>query len=472
MTKVLFTGLFCFSSLAGFPQRVFTIKDFISSSKNSIENSKRLKYSTINQNENDLFNKNFLPDVDLNFTFPSYNRSISEVTQPDGSYAFRENNSANSKVGLSVSQKIPFTGGKLTISNSLNRLDLFGDTQKKTSYSASWLGISLSQPLNFFNAMKWDKKIQEAKFEYNTMVNIKNGIATKKKTIKHYFELLRIKNEENLIAKRIEVTNAYKKYIVNLIKAGRAMAYDSIDVELKLLNEQKNLRFLDKSKNLKTQSVNAFFKEELIGKKDSLEIPTTNISLKELTFYRDKYIDLYSIIEKNNLLSHEKNIKQLEKGRFYAATLSVGVGFNNTSDKYTNIFQNPNESQNFSIALNFPVLDFGKKHTELELARTQYDIEILNLEQEKTLNTERISLLYEEINDLRYSLTLENSKTNLLRVKLKRMETLLYAQKILFQDYAETEDLLSKSLSEKINLTQNIYNKVLELEEITLTEII
>jgi len=56
-----------------------------------------------------------------------------------------------------------------------------------------------------------------------------------------------------------------------------------------------------------------------------------------------------------------------------------------------------------------------------------------------------------------------------LKIKLSRMRTLLYAQKILFQDYSEIENLLFESLNAKINITQNIYNKIVELEEITLT---
>lgn len=52
------------------------------------------------------------------------------------------------------------------------------------------------------------------------------------------------------------------------------------------------------------------------------------------------------------------------------------------------------------------------------------------------------------------------------------MGILLYAQKILFQDYSETENLLFESMNAKINMTHDIYNKMIELEEITLIEII
>lgn len=383
MLKIFFTGFFCSMSLVVFCQKKFKVDDFINNSEKSIENLKKNKYIKINRNEDALFYKSFLPDIGLNFTFPAYNRSIAEVAQPDGTFAFKESNTANSRVNLSLSQKIPFTGGRLTISNSLNRLDLFGDTQNTTSYSASWMGINLSQPLNFFNAMKWDRKIQEAKFEYNNIMNLKNGVGIKKKAINNYFELLKIKNQKDIINKRLEVTQKYKKHIVSLINAGKTMAYDSIDVELKLLNEQKNLRFLNKAENLKIEGINTFFQNELFKKSDSLTIPVINLNLKEIDFYINQYLEIYYIIEKNNLLSHQKNIKQLEKNRFYSANLSVGVGFNNSSQEYTGIFKNPNESQNFSISLNVPLLDFSKKRIELEIIRTQYDVEVLNSEQEK-----------------------------------------------------------------------------------------
>jgi hypothetical protein len=64
--------------------------------------------------------------------------------------------------------------------------------------------------------------------------------------------------------------------------------------------------------------------------------------------------------------------------------------------------------------------------------------------------------LYEKINDLLSSLTIEKSRTNLLDIKLSRMQKLLYAQKNLFQEYCETENLLLESLNAKINITHNI----------------
>lgn len=469
--RILFISVLLVSIITH-SQESFKLDDFIFNSKNSISTINNEKNKKINQKVNYLFKKKFLPDVSLNFTLPGYNRSISSVLQPDGSIAFRESNNANSIVNLSVSQKIPYTGGKISITNSFNRLDVFGDTQNSTSYSASWFVVSLSQPLNFFNDMEWDKKIQDARVEYNYLEYIKENIDIKKRTINQYFELLQIKNEKRILEKELDVAIKYKKIVSSLIKAGKAMAYDSIDVELKLLNIHKDVRFKTKYINLKTEIINNSFNSNILDKEDVLQVPKFNINLNELTFYINRFLEVNIIIERNSLLSLEKNIKQLEKNRFYTANLSVGVGFNNSTEFVDNVFQNPNQSQNLSISLNVPLLDFGKKRIELEMSKIQYEIEESNLNQNKFLTIQQITSLYEEVDYLTSSLKIEKLRIKLLEVKLNRMEKLLYAQKILLKDYSEIENELSNSIFEQINIIRMMYDKIIEIEEITILEII
>lgn len=471
MFRIFLISLLCLLNHNIFSQKVFKIDDFISNSENSIESSKRVKYNTINKNEYRLFHKSFLPDIALNFTFPAYNRSISEVAQPDGTFAYKESNSANSKVSLSLSQKIPFTGGKITVSNSLNRLDLFG-SQKSTSYSASWFGVNFSQSLTFFNDMKWEEKIQQARYNYNNVINLQKRIEIKKAAIKHYFELVKIKNQAVLINTEWVSANKYKKIIQKLVSAGKRMPYDSIDVELKLLDIQRNQVFLKKGESLKIKSINTFFNSDFLADLDQLSLPRLNFELQNPDVYINRYLEVYQIIEANNLRSLERSMKQLESVKYYSANLSLGVGFNNSAGQYQDIFQNPNQSQNFSISLSVPLLDFGKRKAEFEISKTKYEIEILNLAQDKRNNIERITLLSQEITDFYQALKIEKSRSNLLQNKLKLMETLLFAQKILYSEYSDVERLSYDSNIDILNITEQIYNKITDLEDITLIEII
>lgn len=430
------------------------------------------KNQSIKIKENSLFNKSFLPDVSLSFTLPSYNRSISEILQPDGTYAFRESNNANSRVNLTVSQKLPFSGGLLSVTNSFNRLDNFDKGDVATSYSASWLGVSLSQPLNFFNEMKWDKMIQHARYEANEIEYKRVHIEVKKKAVEEYFQILQIKNEKKINDKALETADIYKKAVKKLINSGRLIAYDSIDIELKVLDLQKRSRFLSRSESLKTESINHFFNSKIINDNDCFEIPELRLDLKNRQYYIDRYLELFAVTENSRILGLEKSVKRLENSRFYSANLTLGAGFNNSADYYYDIFQNPNQSQNFSISLSIPLLDFGKKRIELEISRTQYDIEKSNLKQEKILTIDQINSLYEDVKDLSESLKIEDERLKLLDIKLKRMQTLLFTQNILLKEYSDAENEYFNTVTERTNILKNSYDKINEIELITLIDIL
>tara|TARA_R110002096_G_scaffold429949_1_gene643330 strand:+ start:11307 stop:12725 length:1419 start_codon:yes stop_codon:yes gene_type:complete len=472
MLKKTFAICALLVGIVSYSQDHFSINDFIENSKKSIEYANFKKEKLLDEKENLLFEKKFLPDVSLNFTLPTYNRSISNVIQPDGTIAFRESNNANSRVNLSVSQKIPFTGGELSVTNSFNRLDLFRDEENTTSYSASWIGINLSQPLNFFNSIKWDKKIYKAKLEYNDISYIRKNIEIKKKAIDNYFALMSIKNQKIIIENKIDVAIKYNNIIKKLIETGKVMAYDSVDSKLKILSIQKNINFINKSEILKTDNINTFFNSKVLKKNDVLEVPRLEFQLDELNHYINKYLEAYAIIEENSLIGLEKSFKQQQKNRFYNATLTMGIGFNNSTEIFNNILQNPNQSQNFSLSLNIPLLDFGKKRIELEVSKTEYDIKVSDLAMEKNITIQRITFLYEEINDLILGLKIEKERTSLLKIKLDRIESLLYVKKILLRDFSESESEYYSSLNDQLSILRNIYNKVIELEEVTFFEII
>src|SRR5688500_5060043 len=68
------------------------------------------------------FYSRLLPQISLGGTVPSYNRSIIQVLQPDGSTLFRPQDQTNATMTMTMSQKLPVTGGDFFITSSLARL--------------------------------------------------------------------------------------------------------------------------------------------------------------------------------------------------------------------------------------------------------------------------------------------------------------------------------------------------------------
>ncbi len=76
--------------------------------KNSSEaKSLNSDYELLKYNRADYSNE-LLPKISLSLNVPNFNRSFFEVTQPDGSLAFREQNSASSSLNLNLTQSLWF----------------------------------------------------------------------------------------------------------------------------------------------------------------------------------------------------------------------------------------------------------------------------------------------------------------------------------------------------------------------------
>ena len=76
--------------------------------------------------ENRTFRADLLPEVNFNGTLPNYNKSYSSYQNSDGSYSFVRNNTLGLSGELSIDQNLWFTGGKLSLTSSLDYLRQLG----------------------------------------------------------------------------------------------------------------------------------------------------------------------------------------------------------------------------------------------------------------------------------------------------------------------------------------------------------
>ena len=113
------------------------------------------------------YKKGLLPSVSINFSPLNLNRSIVKLQQAsDGQYNYVEDYSSSSNAGLSLQQKIPFTGGTLNASTNLSYLNEL--SQKRHSFSTTPFSISYSQQLyGGGKTFRMEKTIEYLKNEEN-----------------------------------------------------------------------------------------------------------------------------------------------------------------------------------------------------------------------------------------------------------------------------------------------------------------
>ena len=115
--------------------------------------------SAINQFDYSLSYSSFLPSVSMSLNGPTYSKTISPITQPDGSVCYRRVNNMNESLSISLSVPVNPTGGSLSLQSNVSAYEHFSDGETTLSISMNYYRLSLSQPLNFYSENKWNKKL-------------------------------------------------------------------------------------------------------------------------------------------------------------------------------------------------------------------------------------------------------------------------------------------------------------------------
>src|SRR5262249_26588612 len=106
------------------------------------------------------FKADYRPSLRLATDPIDWTRSIEQQLLPIGIDAFVPYSQANSKASLELSKVVTFTGGQITLSSQLSRLQALQGQELLVSgpisYSATPVQVSYSQPILGFNSYKWD----------------------------------------------------------------------------------------------------------------------------------------------------------------------------------------------------------------------------------------------------------------------------------------------------------------------------
>jgi outer membrane protein TolC len=110
------------------------------------------------------FRSGLLPQLSLIGTVPAYNRSIIPVLQPDGSTVFRPQQQTSGTLTMRLAQRLPFTGGDVFVSSSLQRLTVSG-LQDTETWSSTPISIGLRQEILRPNITAWNRREQDVRSE-------------------------------------------------------------------------------------------------------------------------------------------------------------------------------------------------------------------------------------------------------------------------------------------------------------------
>lgn len=368
--------LFCFLlSFSLFSQRQITLEEAITiAQKNSPD------YQTLlNQNQASYwrfrnYKASFLPQLRLDVTVPQYLNSVNRITNDNGQDVFVRSNQSRIDGNLSLNQNIALTGGTISFSSQMERIDVFGNNSS-TGFAIVPFSINYSQNSLFYNEFKWNKKIEPLLYEEARREFIENMEQISLNTSRRYFALLKAQVQSKIAKSNLSNQDTLFQISKGRFKMGKIAENDLLQIELSVLNSKNDvttneISFKQASQNLSrylslgTENILLNVPEEL-----STFTVTVTKALEEAKSNRKAVIEF-----RRKRLEAEKDVAEVKGSNRLQLRLNANFGVSQQGPVFNDLFQNYNQQQNVTLSLSMPILDWGVSKSRRKLVEANKDL--------------------------------------------------------------------------------------------------
>jgi outer membrane protein len=336
------------------------------------------------------YRSNYQPQLSLSGVLPGYNKTFTEVQQPDGTIRFQSIHNNNSSLDLSFSQSIAATGGTVFGTTQLQRFDDFD--RKNTLYNGIPFGIGYSQPLFRFNQLKWDKKIEPLKFNESKQAYIESMEQIAIKANAYYFDLLLAQVNYQVAETNLQNTHAIRQVADEKFKMGKITRNEILQLELEQLKAQKAAGIARRDMEIATLNLRSY--TGLPDKnKLSLVLPASPMDMevsvnKVLKEAFENRSDAIAFVRR--MAEARRDVSKAVGDNGLNATLTAQVGFSKSAPAVTKVYQSPQDQQEIQISFIIPILDWGRSKSRTKTAEANMQFTAYAVEQDKQAFTQEI----------------------------------------------------------------------------------
>ena len=336
------------------------------------------------------YQSNYQPQLALNGNLPGYNKTFTEVVQPDGTIQFHSVHNNNSSMNLSFSQSIAATGGTVFGTTQLQRFDDFD--RKNTLYNGVPFGIGYAQPLWQFNSLKWDRKIEPLKFGESKQAFIEAMEQISITASGYFFDLLLAQvnlqiAETNLINTRKIQEVANEKY-----EMGKISKNEILQLQLEQLKALKAVGIAKRDMEIATLNIRSYTglpnTERII-----LALPGSEI---RMDFSSEKVLDEAfanrsdAIAFLRRMAEAKRDVAKARGDNGLNAMLTAQLGFSKSASLIPKVYQSPQDQQEIQLIFSIPILDWGRSKSRTKTAEANLQFTQYSVEQDKQIFTQEI----------------------------------------------------------------------------------
>ncbi len=317
----------------------------------------------------DAFRASLKPQLIFNADAPGFSRTIVDVLQPDGSIAFRAQQQTFSAVGLSVSQVIPQTGGRISVGSYLSNFTNLRDSTE-VFWQSTPVSIRYTQPIFQPNEFRWNQRQQSLQFELAGVDFVQDMEFIAVEITSFYFDALIAKL--NMEREEFNLTNNDTIYTISKgrFSVGKIAENELLQSELSYMNaqasfEQAKISYDQAIQNLKTALG--------IAREEALEVflppalPQVNVSPE---YALERALEHSPLVQQLELqkFSARRNLQRAKLNGRFSANLNASFGLNQTAATFSESYKSPVSQQAVSLGVQIPIIQWGQTKAEVDAA--------------------------------------------------------------------------------------------------------
>ncbi len=341
----------------------------------------------------------FRPGLTLEATVPSLNNSMESVTQPDGSEKFVTTSNMQTSLDLQMSQNIGLTGGRVFVTSQLQRNDNFGE-EPPTTYLTYPVTIGFFQPINGYNSLKWDRKIEPLKYEEAKLDYINAMERVSQRAVGYFFDLTLAQINLEIAMKNFANNDTLYQIAKGRYQLGTIAENELLQMELSFLNSGTDMNEATIDLELRKSRLRSFlgFNERV-----SLEL----VLPREVPIIEMEYTRTLSEAKANNpeilnmerqLLEAERQVAQARSQKGIRADLFAQFGLSQVANDLPSAYQDPLNQQRVEVGVQVPILDWGLGRGQYRMAQSSQEVVRTNVQQSQIDFNENIFLQVMQFN--------------------------------------------------------------------------
>ena len=350
------------------------------------------------------FRSDYTPQLVLSGMLPSFNKSVTPVTQPDGNVIFRDVNNNTVQMKLGLSQVIGPTGGTVSVSTDLSRYDDF--IQDYSQYSSQPLAVGLNQPIFQYNPYKWNKMIKPLVYEESQKKYFEELEQISTNATRRFFDLLLAQIKLEIARKNVDSNDTIYQIAQGRYNLGKITENDLLQLELNLVNS--NLAVSQATVDQQSTSLNL---KSFIGISDDVsiqlelpeEIPAFVVDeTMALTEAQKNKADMVSY--KRRQLEAKQEVTIAKRASGVNMNLQAAYGLNNQGPSIGDVYQNPVDGMQVGLQMNVPIVDWGRQKARIMTAEANMKLVEYTLQQEEETFEQDVIIQVRNFNMLREQL--------------------------------------------------------------------